>query len=96
MRVVKADDVLFALAAFALDPDQFFGINVVAVLRGVSTRVPCAGKRCHNSSPVIVHASKQHTAAFVRIGFLAVLAKGVVMGLTETEHAKVQIVDFRL
>src|SRR5271167_3431512 len=33
MRVVKPDNVFAALAAFALDANQFPGINVIAVLR---------------------------------------------------------------
>src|SRR6266478_454700 len=84
MGVVEADDVLFALAAFALDAYQFLGIDVVAVLGRVSARVSGAGEGCHNASPIIVRAAEQHTTAFVGIGFLAVLAKGVVMGLSET------------
>ena len=33
MGMVEADDILAALAALALDADQFAGIDVVAVLR---------------------------------------------------------------
>ena len=39
MRMIKADDVLAALAPLALNADQFFGINVVAVVRRISARV---------------------------------------------------------
>ena len=38
VRVIEADDVFAALAAFALNADQFLGIDVVAVV-GESVRV---------------------------------------------------------
>ena len=38
MRMIEADDVLAALAAFALNADQLFRIDVVAVV-GESARV---------------------------------------------------------
>src|SRR5260370_14870674 len=86
MGMVETDDVLAALAAFALDADQFFGIDVVAVLRRVGARVASAGDRCDDAGAVVGHSSEQHSAAFVGIGFFAVLAEGGVVGLGDAEH----------
>ena len=41
--VVEADDVLAAVAAFALDADQVFGIDVVAIVGGVGAGIAGAG-----------------------------------------------------
>ena len=75
--VVETDDVFSALAAFALDFDQLFGVYVVAVVGGVGASVagPCNG--CDSTSGV-VELAEQDSAAFVRVGFFSVLAEGVV------------------
>jgi len=43
VRVVEADDVFSALASLALDADEFFRIDVVAVVRRVVASVAGAG-----------------------------------------------------
>src|SRR5262249_3611418 len=93
MRMVEADDVFFALAGFALDAHQFFGVDVVAVLRRVGSRVARAGDGSNNSRAIIFEAPEEHAAALVRIGLLAMLAKRVVMGLAKAKHS-VQLVAF--
>src|SRR5262245_19319037 len=99
--MVEADDVLFALAAFALDANQLLGIDVVAVLRRVAARVAGAGERGHNAGAVVVHAAEQNAAALVRISLLAVLAEGVVVRLAKAKHGNsegrstTEIADFR-
>ncbi len=72
--VVEANDVLFTLAAFPLDSDQFFGIDVVAVLRRIGTRVARACEGSYYARAIAIHSTEQDAAALVRIGFLAMLA----------------------
>lgn len=84
--MVKTDDVLFALAAFPLNAHQFFRIDVVAVLRRINAGIPSAGERRYHARAVVVEAPQQYAAALVRIGFLAVLAKRVVMGLADAKQ----------
>src|SRR4029077_11055645 len=79
VRVVEADDVFVAGAAFALDADQFLRVNAVAVLRGVGAGIAAAGGR-EDDADVTVHGSQQNAAAFVRVGFFAVAADFGVVG----------------
>src|ERR1700691_3518343 len=76
MRVVEADDVFTALAAFALNAHQFPGIDVVAVLGRVSAGVAATSSRGHDARAVVIRAAEQDTAAFVRVGLFAVAAEG--------------------
>ena len=78
MRMIKADDVLSALAAFPLDANQFARIDVIAVLRRIRTRVAATSDRTLRSR-LAIHLAKQNSAAFVRIGLLAVPTKSVVI-----------------
>jgi len=73
MRVVEANDILAAFTTLALDTDQVFGIDVVAIVCGIRPRVTGAGNGSHDAF-VAIHPPKQHSAAFVRIGLLAMLA----------------------
>jgi len=43
MGVIETDDVLASLAAFALNADEFPGIDLVAVMWRVRARVAAAG-----------------------------------------------------
>ena len=76
MGVVEADDIFSAVAAFALDANQFARIDVVAVVRRVGPSVAAARRRGHARGRVIFEAAEQHAAAFVWVGFFAVLAEG--------------------
>ena len=57
MRMIEADDIFSALAAFALDGDQFLRIDVVAVVRRVLAVLPQRAARVavfvpsHRSAP---------------------------------------------
>ena len=77
--MVEADDVFAAVAAFALDAHEFFGIDVVAVVGGVGAGVAGAGGGGDDAGAVVVDATEQDAAAFVGVGFFAVLAEGVVV-----------------
>lgn len=79
MGMVEADDILAALAAFALDVDQFARIDVVAVLRRIGARVSAARGGSHDARAIVVHATKQDTAALMRVGLFAVAANGCVV-----------------
>ena len=92
MGVIEADDVLAALAAFALNADEFPGIDLVAVMGRVRARVAAARDArddlCDGLGAVVAELAEHHATALVGIGFLSVLAKGDVVGLRESEHKK--------
>src|SRR6266576_1301469 len=98
MRMIKAEDVLTTLAAFALNTHQFFGIDVVTVLWRVGASVSGAGDRSDDPCAVVIHAAEQHPTALMRIRLLAMVAKRVVVGLAESKHkdCRFQIDDCRL
>ena len=81
--VVETDDVLAAITALSLDADQFLGVDVVAVVGRVGAGVAAACGAGDDSRAVILEASEQNSAAFVGIGFFAVLTEGVVVGAFE-------------
>ena len=84
--VVEADYVFSALAAFALNTNQFPRVDVVAVL-GESVRVlPQRAVEVTTRVPSSSMRPEQDAAAFVGIGFLAVLAEGVVVLWREFQH----------
>src|SRR5262245_29200986 len=91
VRMVKADDVLVALAGLTLDVHELLGIDVVAVLRRVGTGVAGAGKRSYDTCAIALQAAEQDTATLVRIGLLAVQTKSVVVGLTEAKHGNSEV-----
>ena len=77
MRVVEADNVFSALAAVALDFDQFFWVDVIAIVCGISTRVASSGNG-RDGFCVVIHLAEEHSAAFVGIGFFPVLAESFI------------------
>src|SRR5260370_14022132 len=89
MGVVEADDVLAAFAAFALNADQLFGFDVVAVLRGVGASVAgaCDGSDDPRAVIYFIRASKQQTSALVGITLFALLAGSVLVGLSDAQDA---------
>ena len=86
MRVVEADDVFSSFAAFALDPDELFGIDVVAVVRRIGARVAGPGNRTYDARAIVLHLSEENPAALVRVGGFAVLAKGLVFVSFNFQH----------
>jgi hypothetical protein len=75
--MVEADDVFSALAGLALDFDQLFGVDVVTVVGGVGAGVAGSGY-AGDYSVVVLKLAEQDSAAFVGVGFFAVLAEGFV------------------
>src|SRR5256886_16834389 len=88
MGMIEADDVLFALAAFALYAHQLLGIDVVAVLRRIRARISRARHRGHEPRAVIIHAAEQYSTALMRIRLFAMVAKRVVMRLTKRSEER--------
>src|ERR1700693_2266443 len=86
MGVIEAADVLAALAAFALNADEFPGIVLVAVMWRVFARVAAACNPRDGLRAVVVEVAEQHAAALVGIRFLSVLTKGEGVRLGELEH----------
>jgi hypothetical protein len=90
MGVIEADDLLAALAAVALNVDEFPGIDTVAIVKRVRSRVAAAGNARNGPRAVVFEVSQQNPTAFVGIGFLPVLTKGDVGGLGHFQHRKVR------
>ncbi len=91
MGVIKADDVFFSLAAFALNAHEFLGVDVVAVLRRIRAGIAGAGNRGYNARAVVVKVPEQHAATLVRVRLLAVRADGIVVGLAKSEQENLVI-----
>src|SRR5277367_15622 len=85
MRMIKPDNVLAPLTTFPLNANQFTGINVIAVLRRIRTRVTTASDRTH-STKIPVHLTEQHSAAFVRISLFAMTANLFKLSLADFQH----------
>jgi hypothetical protein len=79
--MIEPNNVFLAPTGFALNVNEFFGIDVLTVLRRVGTRVARTRDGGNDTRSVIVHAAEQHAAAFMGIRFFAVLAKSVVVGM---------------
>jgi hypothetical protein len=90
MRVVKTDNLLAALPTFPLDADQVPRIDVVAIVRRVRPSVAGAGTRSHDAF-VAIHPAEQYTAAFVRIGLLAVPPESVILIASNLQHPSVPL-----
>ena len=80
MRMIEADDLFAALPAFALDLDQFLGIDVIAIVGRVEARVAAPRRARDSLRSIVIKSPQQYATALVRISFLAVLAKGGVVG----------------
>ena len=85
MRVIETNDVLSPIPPLALDSYQFLGVYVVAIVRRIIARVTAA-RHVRNLALAAVHLAQQHPAALVRVGFLSVLAKHLVMRFADLEH----------
>ena len=81
MGMVEADNVFAALAAFALNANQFFGIDVVAIMWRIVASVAAARDRRDGFRAILLEPAKKHPAALVRIGFFSMLAQSKVSGL---------------
>ena len=79
--MVEADDVFAALAAFALDADEFFRVDVVAVVGRIGAGVAGTSDGGDGADAVVVHATEEDAAALVGVGFFAVLAEGLVVAV---------------
>src|SRR5690349_20108219 len=89
VRVIKADDIFPALAAFALDADQLAGINAIAVMGRVAARVAATHDRGDHAL-VVVDLPEQNATAFVGIGFFAVPAQRLIVRLANLQHCKIR------
>src|SRR5580700_4189731 len=86
VRVIKPDDIQILLAAFALDADEFPGIDVIAVVGRVRARIAAARNAYDGFRAIVVKAPEQHATALIGIGFFSMLPKGKVVGLSDFEH----------
>ena len=78
--MIEPDDLFAALPALALNLDQLFGIDVIAIVGRVEPRVAAPRRAGDGLRAVVIKSPEQNAAALVRLGFLAVLAKGSVVG----------------
>ena len=86
MRVIEANDVLSAVAAFALDANQFLRVDIVAVVSGIGASVAATGRIGDNARAVVFETAEQNSTAFVRIRLFAMLADCFVIVTGEFEH----------
>src|SRR4051812_23291472 len=86
VRVVEANYVFATIAAFALDADQFPGIDVVAVVGGVGAGVATPRRTGHHTGAILGEAAQKNPAAFVRVGFFSVGADCVVVSAGKFQH----------
>src|SRR5260221_893508 len=80
MRVVKTDDVESLLAALPPDANQLGRRNGVAGPRRVVAAIDGVDDDA-NLASIVVNVAEEYAAALVRIGFLAVLAQTLEIGL---------------
>src|SRR5215471_14607218 len=85
MRVVKTDNIQPLLGCLSLNGDQLFGIDVVAVLGPIITRIAAPHYLLHGAI-VLPETAQQDAAAFMRIRLFAVAAKRFVFGLSDDQH----------
>src|SRR5713101_6245007 len=86
MRVIEADDVFAAPAAFTLNADQLLRIDVVAVVGGIGARIAGTGDRGYGANAVFIHLAEQNATAFVGIGLLAVVPESFVVFASNIQH----------
>lgn len=85
MRVIEADDVLFAIAGIALGANQFDRINGIPVVLRALACVDAPYDRQHHVR-VARECAQQNAARLVGIGFLAVPADLLVLGNSDSQH----------
>src|SRR5207244_12366843 len=85
VRMIEANNVLAALSPLALNANQIFGVDIVAVVQRVKPCVTGPRDGC-NYSGVSIHLPQQNAAAFVRISFFTMLPYGVVMCRGALQH----------
>jgi hypothetical protein len=88
MGMIEADDVFSAVAALALDANQFFGVDVVAIVCGIGTCIASTDNRGDDACAVAFHLAEKNAAAFMWISQFAMLAKGFVVFAIDFQHDK--------
>ena len=86
MRVVITDHVLAALSRFLLNPNLVTRINVVTIVRRISSGVTGTRDRSDNARPIIAYATEKDAAAFVRVGFFTMTANDLVISGGDFYH----------
>jgi hypothetical protein len=89
--MVKADDIFVARAPLALNANQFFGVDVVAIVWRIVARVAAASDVQDGFCSIVFELAEQHAAALVGIGFFPVLAQGEVSGLGKSQHSRLEV-----
>jgi len=87
--MVEADYIFSPLAAFALDTDEFLGVDVVAIVRRIVASVAGARDAGYGFGTVVRESAEKHAAALVRVGFFAVPTERSVDVAGNSEHRKI-------
>jgi hypothetical protein len=90
VRVIEADNVLAALAAFALEADELARVDVVAVLGRILVGV-CAAHDLAHTAGAAFETTEQDTAALMRIGLLSVAADFCNPSLVDLQHKSIRL-----
>src|SRR5271168_531784 len=94
MRVVITDHVLAPLSSFSLNANLVSRVDVVAIVGRIAARIASLSNRRHYSRAIVIYASQEYAAAFVGIGFFAVLTDCVVVCFFEFQHIGVLVAGF--
>src|SRR5262249_4735425 len=85
MRMIKTYDVETLLRRLALNGDQFFGIDVVAVVGTIVARVATANHLLDGADCALKPA-QQNAATLIGIGFFSMVANGFVIVFPHDQH----------
>src|SRR2546421_3133888 len=85
--MIKTDNIFSALAAFALDPNQFPRIDIISIVSRVGAGVAAPRGRGHDLRSIVLETTQQNATAFVWIGFFSVRADRVIVFTGEFQRA---------
>jgi hypothetical protein len=84
--MIKPDNILSALASFALNAYQFPRVDVVPVMRRVGPCVAATRRPRDHARAVIAETTEQNAATLVRIGLLTVRTDRVIVLPGKFQH----------
>ena len=87
MRVIETHNIFSAITSLTLDSHEFFRVDVVSVMGGISTSVTATRSASHCLATIVFELTEQHTTALVRISFFTVFPNGFVIGVGNFEHS---------
>jgi len=84
--MIETHNIFPPAPPFPLDSHQLLGVDVVPIVSGVSPRIAAAGGTGNYPRAILFKTTEKHSAAFVWVGLLSVIADSVVLSVGEFEH----------